>query len=657
VKEVRQTERRSPRSGTLRAAVAALALGVGLHACGGATPPAEVGTASGSPTYRIDDPLVREIAPFQVTGPEGDSYGFPFLGGFDVPRPHLVDIDADGDLDLFVQKYSGSLMLFENVGDATTPVFEWQTSEYQNLDVGEWARFHDLDGDGDQDLLMELPSSYVRFVENVGTPQVARFAISDDSVRTSEGKALFSDAQNIPWIVDLDCNDRPDLFLGRIDGTVSRYQLTGFEDGLPVFELEAERFEDIEIVAAFAVPGGVIPPAGGPSPDADLFPGGNRPTLHGANSMAFGDWDQDGDVDLYWGDFFEAGVLLIENIGSNCARPNLLVDPIPVPADREIVTSGYNAPAPADLNGDGHLDLLVGVLGGAFNANRTAADNLYYYTGQPDNVLAFQSARLLDGIDVGSEAVPTFGDLDGDGDLDLLMGSKLDPETNEAPALHRYENVGTPTAPSFVSREGLAGPSYANSAPLLTDLDADGDLDLLVGTFNRDVRYFRNDGTRAEPRFTVVSDEPIADLPRGSYSTPTVGDLDDDGDLDLVIGESSGELNHFRNVGSPTEPIFELVTEQLGGIDVGFRSSPLLVDVDGDGDLDLLVGEESGGIFFHENLGTVREPRFAEEGIPFERLLPRLAAPRLHDLDGDGDLDLIVGDQGGGLVFHRNERG
>jgi len=99
--------------------------------------------------------FARDVAPFPVRDEHGNPYEHPFLGGFDVPRPQLVDSDADGDLDLFVQERSGELMFLENVGTPHAPRFVWRTDRFRDLDVGERARFADLDGDGDPDLVAE----------------------------------------------------------------------------------------------------------------------------------------------------------------------------------------------------------------------------------------------------------------------------------------------------------------------------------------------------------------------------------------------------------------------------------------------------------------------------------------------------------------------
>ncbi|MCA9738923.1 MAG: VCBS repeat-containing protein, partial [Gemmatimonadetes bacterium] len=359
---------------------------------GGGGPSDSPGPTTGVPVPGGAAAWVKQVTPLPVVDAEGTPYAHPFLGGFDVPRPQMADIDGDGDLDLFIQERTDELMFFENTGTARAPEFVWRTDRYQDISVGEWTRFADFDEDGDLDLLTELPYSYLREYTNQGTATDPRFVQRADSIRDPSGEPIFSDRQNIPSVADIDCDGRLDLFLGRVDGTVRRYEQEGSN---PLrFRLVAERFEDISIVAQI----------------------GSR---HGANSMAFADVDSDGDLDLIWGDFFEPGLLLIENTGT-CENPVLRSEPIPLPAVDTISTSGYNAPVPVDLDADGDLDLLVGVLGGAFNPSRTAPANLYYYERTPAG-LTLRTRQFLTQIDVGSESTTTLVDDDGDGDLDLFV--------------------------------------------------------------------------------------------------------------------------------------------------------------------------------------------------------------------------------------------
>jgi hypothetical protein len=89
---------------------------------------------------------------------------------------------------------------------------------------------------------------------------------------------------------------------------------------------------------------------------------------------------------------------------------------------------------------------------------------------------------------------------------------------------------------------------------------------------------------------------------------PAFGDLDGDGDADMILGDNTGYLHYFTNTGTTTTPAFALTVPQLGGWDVGNAASPHLHDLDNDGDLDLLVGEESGTLNLITNQGSAAAP-------------------------------------------------
>jgi hypothetical protein len=371
--------------------------------------------------------------------------------------------------------------------------------------------------------------------------------------------------------------------------------------------------------------------------------------------MALADHDGDGDLDLFWGDFFEPGLLLIENTGT-CQSPAMSGAPRPFPPVAPLRTSGYNAPTFGDVDGDGDLDLLVGVLGGAFNANATTVDNLLYLE-RVETGWALRTSRFVGQLDVGSESVPSLVDLDGDGDLDLLIANKLDPTDLNTSFVYRFTNVGDRSRPSFRAEGTLDLASAYHQAPAFGDLDGDGDADMVLGSFGAELRFLRNEGTRTEPRL-VLADSALVTLTRGSNATPVLGDLDGDGDLDLLVGEASGAINFYRNAGTAREPRFELVSDEYAAIKVERRSAPTLMDTDLDGDLDLLVGTEREGIRLWRNDGNRAEPRFVEAGTlltPDE--VQAYSVPVPGDLDGDGDLDLLVGGLGGGLLYFERASG
>ncbi len=586
--------------------------------------------SSNSTDARAFPPVfVRDVMPFQVLDVQGESYDMPFLGGLNVPRPQFIDIDGDGDEDLFLQEVTGELMFFEHVREAGVSKYVWQTDQYGDLDIGEWSRFYDMDADGDYDLLTEQPFSYIRYYRNDGSAREPEFTLLADTLLDAGGEPLFADRQNIPNLTDIDCDGLVDLFIGRVEGTVMRYEaVRKVEDGLPRFRLIAERFENIEIIGQF---------------------GGS---LHGANTLAFYDVDGDNDQDLFWGDFFEPSLLFIENTGT-CSEPVLQGEPVPYPPQAPMSTSGYNAPAFSDLDGDGDKDMFVGVLGGAFNPNLTAADNFYFFRRIDGNNYSLETERFLYGLDVGRESLPTFVDLDSDGDQDLILSNKIEPDDFDLGRSIYFENQGTAQAPVFALVDTLDFEPAYHYAPAFADLDADGDLDALVGTWSKGIALYRNEGTATEPNL-VAENTSYLKLTRGSNSTPALVDIDADGDMDLFVGEASGTINYYNNAGTPESPQFELVSDEYLDIDVGRRSFPSFVDLDADGDYDMLIGQEAFGFSYYQNTGTPQAPQF-EADSTFSLPVPALATPVFVDIDGDQDLDFFTGGDGGGLLFYENK--
>jgi hypothetical protein len=592
-------------------------------------------------TRRSDGPtpaslsFERSILPFPVSDSAGRLIELAFLGGFNAPRPQLVDADGDSDLDLFVQEVTGKVALLERDGERQgLPRFRFRSERFAGLDVGEWFRFADVDLDGDLDLLAEQPYSYLKYYRNDGSKGAQHFVLAADTLRDTDGQAMFSDRQNIPQLGDLDCNRRADLLIGRLDGTVARYEAdaTG-ETRTPNFRLIANEFEGIRIVGQQGTPGQLVPGVFAPGP-----------SMHGANTMALTDYDADGDLDLFWGDFFEPGLLLIEN-GGSCVAPSFRGQPAQFPREQPILTSGYNAPTFGKLEQDGQLELVLGVLGGAYNPLRTSAENLYYLRRSSDGRWQLRSKQLLPVLDIGSESIPAVTDFDGDGDLDLLLANKLDPADLKSSRVYLVENVGSAKRPELRLRRHLPLPPRYHYAPASGDLDGDGRPDLLLGQWGPRLAWYRQTGSGLEPVDTA-----IVTITRGSNTVPALGDLDGDGDLDLMVGESSGWLNYYENTGSRARPAFTLVSDEYSGIKVGRRSAPLLTDVDADGDFDLLVGSELDGIRLWRNRGTRTRPRFDADGMLLPDL-PALTAPATGDFDGDGDLDLLLGNVGGGAVY------
>lgn len=572
-------------------------------------------SAAMSQTYeRIADP-------FSVV--DGQPIPNAFSGGTYIPKADLIDIDADGDVDVFVTQVDGRLTLFRNAGTGSSPDFQWETDSFENLFVGQWSRFADLDDDGDYDLLVNRPGSRVGYFANIGSASSPMFSWVTDELLDAFGAPILSEDPSVPFLADIDGDGDLDFFTGRSLGTVALYTNSG-SPASHEFTFTTDVFEDIVIVT----------------------PGLRR--LHGASSIAFEDIDNDLDLDLFWGDFFSSGLYYLENLGTpfDPDIPDTTTSTYP---RRELLTSGFNAPLFSDLDGDMDSDLLIGVL-----YRDVDLDNFWYYRndGSRDSAhFLLATKNFIHQIDVGRQSRPITVDIDADGDEDLFMGSYDG-------RLLFYRNTGTSSSAVFVRDTTLTIPVNADefiAAPAFADLDGDGDFDIVIGFFTGRMAFFENTGTPAAPTFSLVTSH-LGTIDVGNNAAPCFGDLDNDGDLDLMTGRSDGLLRVYRNIGSATSlmlhPDSILVT--MGGTSIGQESVPQCFDRDGDGDLDIVAGNKEGILVLLENTGTAAFPKFGPALPAFDGVRTTLnAAPWFTDADGDGDLDLFLGNIKGGLEYYR----
>ena len=249
----------------------------------------------------------------------------------------------------------------------------------------------------------------------------------------------------------------------------------------------------------------------------------------------------------------------------------------------------------------------------------------------------------FNGIDVGYISTPCFTDLDGDELIDLLIGVNVG-------HLYHYEQA------SFGSTEfGLISDNYngidigAQACPIFTDVDNDGLLDLMIGDMNGFLSYYEQEAD-GSTSVLLISNNILPGIDIGNNSAPTFTDLDNNGLLDMIVGANDGTLKHFEQEAAGSS-FFNFMADTLWGIDIGALSAPVFIDLDGDGLTDMLVGEYNGNLNHYEQEApgslnfTLLTDSFNDISIGEE------FAPAFTDLDGDNLYDLIIG-HGDGTLCH-----
>ena len=243
-------------------------------------------------------------------------------------------------------------------------------------------------------------------------------------------------------------------------------------------------------------------------------------------------------------------------------------------------------------------------------------------------------APLLTGFHPGA------GDLDGDLDIDLIV---CDP-------LGALENVGGALLPSWSQRSdwvtGIVLP-VDEAWATLGDFDDDGDLDLVVGCYALGILYFENTGSSSSPAWTRNDD--YFHVSAWTIGPPSAVDLDCDGDLDIAVGTQvlPGGVGCYWNNGTPAEPSWVLDWTAFGGINPYGRGHDLnFGDLDGDGDIDMITSPEAGSgvLQAYENTGSDTSAQWlfnldTISGIP---QFDDMRGGCLVDLNGDDRPDFLA---------------
>lgn len=278
-------------------------------------------------------------------------------------------------------------------------------------------------------------------------------------------------------------------------------------------------------------------------------------------------------------------------------------------SEEDIDVGSRGNPAFADIDKDGDYDLIVGESTGGLLYLENVDDGYHYYEGYDYfiNAVYVQNDSMFSGIDVGDYSDPTFADLDNDMDVDIIVG-------NSTGKLQYFENITTGWAAPVTL--GISVLGYGT--PCLVDFDGDLDFDLFIGGDDGKVNYSENVGTPFVPSWAALTNiyldgnvSNVTDV--GSYSNPAAGDFfDDDGDVDLVVGERFGRLYYYSydaSTGNWTD-VTSMPYLYSTSIDVLDYSSPALLDLDSNLVLDMVIGSSMGYVHYRENMGTAAEPRW-----------------------------------------------
>jgi len=350
---------------------------------------------------------------------------------------------------------------------------------------------------------------------------------------------------------------------------------------------------------------------------AELFVDATEASGIGLHSQALGvtaaDFDGDGDVDLVFADTSDAEMLLYRNEGGLVFEPEVVAGP----------QTNVEFAAPIDYDGDGDLDLICGGWPRKWSLLANGGDGTF------EDATATRGLATQEAVETAGIAV---GDVDVDGDLDVYLGR------GRLPDVLYLNDAGR----SFVSAEGtlwasgLLPEATGTEHALFADLTGDARPDLWVSRYGHECTYYVND-----PHGTLVDESERRGLwDLGPDFGSAVIDADGDGDTDLYLIRGGWHRDTNRLLLNDGKGAFLPGTEASGLGDEGTGFGCAVGDVDLDGDEDLYITNDGSGNRLFLSDGRGRFVDVTPEALRLAGTSTRGAV--LADLDGDGDLDLVV---------------
>ena len=521
---------------------------------------------------------------------DSDTLEMAFAGGLEAPQLSSADLNLDGTADLFI---------FDRVGDVIIPMtydgpdgsvnysINWAlVDQFPNV-LSQWVVLADFNKDGLIDIFGSTQHPGIQGVDvyrgrnNDGKLGFERMTFdhgSFDLLYVEVGgnyTPLYSSWIDVPAIVDVDGDGDLDILTFEPGGIYVPYHKNlALEQGLGIDTFEFDiadicwgKFKENEFSEEVILSTDPSKCAGQEDPPIQL--------RHSGSTLAAYDHDRDGDMELLVGDLAAAQIVYLHNGGT--ADKAFMTDQLAMfPAGTVPVDLPYFvSPFILDLDHDGREDFIAAANSESFTENY---DVLWYYedeasSGEPEFSFRQSDLFVSEMLDFGSESRPAVLDVDGDGLFDIVIGTGgYYDEGLRDPRLIFLKNVGTADAPEFeVADDDFLGfsefgvlPTSA-FAPEAGDLDGDGDDDLVVGELDGQLFFVENTGGEGNPPVYADPVYPYMDIYVGGYSTPAIVDINGDGLMDLVVGERIGNndntgrcsnMNYFENQGDPGSPFF-----------------------------------------------------------------------------------------------------